>query len=82
MSRYYVKTPDNADDPRTVFVRHTRHLYKDFGRACRTAARNLGRVYDDENKLMADFWASPTPKPEAKVSKMRRVEVALFMNAT
>lgn len=82
MPRYYVKTPDNANDPRTTFIRHTRHLYKDFGRAARTAARNLGRVYDEQNQMMADFWKAPEPKPDAKVSKARRVEVALFVNAT
>ena len=82
MSRFYVKTPADQTDPRTIFVRHTRHLYKDFGRAARTAARNLGRVYDDSNRLMADFWQSPAAKTEQKPSKARRIEVALFMNAT
>lgn len=82
MSRYYVKTPENQADPRTIFIRHTRHLYKDFGRAARTAARNLGRVYDESNHLMADFWQAPSPKPEAKPSKAQKAAAALFMNAT
>ena len=82
MPRFYVKTPADKQDPHSPLIRHTRHLYKDFARACQTASKNLGKVYDDANVLRADYWQAAQLPPEQPVSRTRRIEARLFINAT